>query len=58
MLFAYSRYITKKLRLKTEELQLLQELSENRSQQIKTLQQASARSQAWVLAVIHKSGKA
>jgi len=40
VLYAYSRHITQKLRQKTEELQKLQEINENRFQQIKTLQQA------------------
>ena len=48
MLYAYSQRITQKLRQKTEELQILQELSENRSQQINTLQQTVKKSEATI----------
>ena len=51
MLYAYSQRITQKLRQKTEELQILQELSENRSQQIKTLQQALKKSDETIAAL-------
>ena len=51
MLYAYSQRITQKLRLKTEELQKLQDLSENRSQQIKTLQQALKKSDETIAAL-------
>ena len=51
LLYAYSRQITKKLRQKTEELQILQELSENRAQQIKTLQQALKKSDETIAAL-------
>ncbi len=49
-LYAYSRF-TKKLRLKTEELQELQKLNENRFQQIKTLQQALIKSDETIAAL-------